>query len=67
MKTNRKIVCKNCGRTPDKIEEYLFAAKEYDMTPEEYIPSFEGTYNERTKKFYCTSCYIKVGMPLGTA
>lgn len=58
--------CAICGRKPDEIQEYIDCAKDEDMTPEEYVRT-DGTYNHRTKKFYCSSCYIKIGMPLGTA
>ena len=32
-----------------------------------YVRENEGTYNPDTGYFYCTDCYIKIGMPLGTA
>lgn len=67
MKSDKKIICKSCGLMPNEIQEYVFAAKEYGMSPDEYVLSEEGTYNKRSKKFYCTSCYIKAGMPAGTA
>lgn len=61
------VMCKRCGKKPDEIQEYVDAAKEDNMTPESYVRSCEGTYNPKTGLFYCTSCYIKVGMPLGKA
>lgn len=27
----------------------------------------DGTYNPYENVFYCTSCYVKIGMPLGVA
>lgn len=59
--------CKICGRTPDKIDEYIEMAEIEDMTPEEYVRTEEGTFNHITEMFYCTECYINIGMPLGTA
>lgn len=62
-----KIKCKCCGKTPNELSEYTSIAKEENMTPDEYVAQEEGTYNRSTGLFYCTPCYVKVGMPLGTA
>jgi hypothetical protein len=63
--------CKVCGKRPDEIEEYVEMANDKEGfgcdTPEEVVIREEGTYNSRTGLFYCTDCYIKIGMPLGTA
>lgn len=59
--------CKVCGKQPHEIEEYVYYAKENEMTPEEFVWQQEGTYNPETQLFYCTECYFRVGMPLGTA
>jgi hypothetical protein len=59
--------CKECGRKPSEIQEYIEAAKEYECTPEEFVWREEGTYNGLTGKFWCTECYVKLGMPLGKA
>lgn len=61
------LQCKQCHRVPNVITEYIVSAKEYRCTPDEYVQREEGTYNRMTQKFYCTQCYINVGMPLGTA
>lgn len=58
--------CKICRRKPEEIREYAECAEEEEMTPEQFART-DGTYNSLTKKFYCTECYIKIGMPLGTA
>lgn len=62
---NEECCCKVCGRKPDEINEYITSAKYEGCTPEEYVKSTEGTYDRKTNKFYCTECYIKVGMPSG--
>ena len=62
-----EIKCKECGKTPDVIEEYIEMGREENMTPTEYVIQEEGTLNRATGFFYCTSCYIKIGMPLGKA
>ena len=62
-----EVKCKICKRKPAEISEYIEAAAEEDITPEEYMKQEEGTYNRETGLFYCTTCYIKIGMPLGTA
>lgn len=59
--------CKVCNKEPKDIEEYVVAAKIHNTTPEEYVKNEEATYNPKTKKFFCTTCYIKVGMPSGKA
>ena len=59
--------CKNCGKKPEEIHEYVQGAQEEGMTVEEYVWLEEGTFNKETDLFYCTSCYIKLGMPLGKA
>ena len=61
------IVCRKCGRWPHEIDEYVDFAREEGITPEEYVKQEEGTFNELTGEFYCTDCYIAVGMPLGKA
>ena len=61
------IQCKRCNRKPKDIIEYVVSAEDYGCTPNEYVKMEEGTYNDVTKKFYCTRCYISVGMPLGKA
>lgn len=60
-------VCIGCGRTPDQIKEYIMGANEENITPEEYVRLYEGTYNNWNGHFYCTKCYIEAGMPLGRA
>lgn len=61
------IVCAGCGKTPSEIEEYITYAKVEGITPEEYVVRKEGTYNPTNGRFWCTDCYIRVGMPLGKA
>lgn len=62
-----EIMCKGCGKHPSEIQEYASAAQVEDITPDEYVAREEGTFNRSTGQFWCTRCYIKVGMPLGTA
>lgn len=62
-----EIVCAICLHRPHDIQEYIDAAVEFDMSTDEYVAREEGTYNKRSRKFYCTACYIRLGMPLGTA
>lgn len=62
-----KIQCKRCGKEPHELREYITLAKELQCTPEQAVVREEGTYNRGTGKFYCTVCYVAVGMPLGRA
>ena len=64
---DKRPVCPVCGRHPDDISEYAFHAHDLEISADEYVERFEGTYNPRNEHFYCTSCYIKIGMPLGKA
>ena len=70
-KFNEVVVrCKICGKKPNEINEYIERAKyesEYFDSPEDVVIQDEGTFNPLTGLFYCTECYIKVGMPLGQA
>ena len=59
--------CKCCGKKPSEIKEYIVYSAEEELTPEEFVVQNEGTYNPKTGLFYCTSCYIKLGMPSGVA
>ena len=52
--------CKICNLTPYQIPEYLHNSK--GMDPAEYVRETERMASPN--KFYCTSCYIKVGMPV---
>ena len=61
------IRCKRCDKTPDKIMEYILEAVENGCTPRQYVIKEEGTFNAMTGKFWCTDCYIKLGMPDGIA
>jgi len=62
-----EISCLRCGQVPADIEEYVLAAKAEGVTPEVFVIENEGTFNASTGKFWCTECYIALGMPLGAA
>jgi hypothetical protein len=49
--------CKVCCKTPDKIKEY-----QYQEEPIKYVIETERLTSDG--RFYCTTCYIKAGMPL---
>lgn len=57
--------CKVCNKKPSELKEYIIEAEDCECTPEEYVRYNEGTFNRETGLFYCTECYIKVGLPLG--
>lgn len=62
------IYCVGCGKHPSKLHEYIDLAEECDYSSaEEAVICEEGTYNESNGHFYCTPCYIRVGMPPGVA
>lgn len=67
MECNKKAeepVCKICGRKASEIHECV--CNPDDVAPDVYARE-DGTYNPFTNQFICTTCYIKIGMPLGMA
>lgn len=61
------IHCLLCLKLPEQLDEYSSEAAYLGITPDEYVEDEEGTFNPDTNHFYCTDCYIKLGMPLGVA
>jgi hypothetical protein len=59
--------CKICKKSPSELEEYVVESSYEGIAPDEFVLKEEGTLNKRTGEFYCTECYIKIGMPSGTA
>ncbi len=57
------MICIGCNKKPEEIEEYVEAAAEEEMTPDDYVAQEEGTYNRHNGHFLCTHCYIKAGQP----
>lgn len=67
--------CFGCKKTPAEIDEYVqgardesdgatdWAGKPIEIDPDDFVRLNEGTYNEQSGHFMCTSCYIKAGMP----
>ncbi len=58
-----KLKCPCCDREPKDIAEYVEGAQADEVTPEQFAWA-DGTYSARHQLFTCTSCYIKIGMPL---
>lgn len=59
--------CIGCKKTPEEITEYVSAAERDGVTPTQWVRDHEaiGCWGSQSRdKFYCTSCYIKAGMPL---
>lgn len=67
MTRQKELYCRECRKRPSEIEEYIEAAEDFRLTPDEYVMQEEGTYNPGSGLFWCTDCYSKIGMPLGTA
>jgi hypothetical protein len=63
MELAMEFKCIGCGKAPREIDEYVEAAEDEDMTPEQYVSAEEGTLNRENGHFACTTCYIKMGMP----
>lgn len=61
MKT---LHCPYCKREPHEISEYVERSQMEDLTPDKLVRIEEGTYSHAHDVFTCTSCYIKIGMPL---
>lgn len=56
--------CLGCNLKPGEIDEYVHEAQNTGTTPEDFVWKEEGTLNRFTGEFFCTECYIKIGMPL---
>ena len=57
------IRCQGCKLTPGELTEYVEAAQDCDLTPEQYVRMEEGTFNPANGHFLCTACYIDAGEP----
>lgn len=64
-RTYMDMVCIGCDRAPGNIMEYLIAARENEMGPNEYVWNEEGTLNRENGHFACDHCYIQMGTPSG--
>lgn len=58
-----KPICTGCNKTPDQIDEYIDAASDSGISPDDCVKQDEGTYNPENGHFLCTDCYILAGMP----
>ena len=61
------VQCRECRRKPEEIPEYVEMAEVEGYSSAEEAARTDGTFNPLTEQFYCTECYIEVGMPLGKA
>lgn len=61
------VHCAVCKKMPHEIDEYVKAVRGTTRTPVQYVTSQEGTYNRDSGRFYCTGCYVAIGMPSGKA
>lgn len=60
--------CIGCGKRPDQLPEYIeLAETEGYESPADAVRGEEGTFNPGNGHFYCTSCYILAGAPIGMA
>ena len=66
-------VCAGCGKLASELQEYKDMCDPDSQGYEGYkdadeaVRYNEGTWNRANNHFWCTSCYIKAGMPLGVA
>jgi hypothetical protein len=56
-------LCVGCNKTPNQLDEYIEAARDEGMEPDDYVRKEEGTYNRENGHFLCTDCYVRAGMP----
>ena len=62
-----KLTCIGCKKQPEEINEYVSYAENEKTTPTEWVRKNEavGCWGPNSRnKFWCTTCYIKNGMPL---
>lgn len=60
LKASTEIKCRFCGNTPDNIHEYIQKSKNFNTSPSDFVKKYNNTYNEKTFKFSCTECYLKL-------
>lgn len=60
-------LCIGCKKTPGELAEYVDAARDEQVTPDQFVIENEGTYNTENGHFLCTTCYIAEGMPSSAA
>jgi hypothetical protein len=71
--TREQPRCRRCGKRPVELEgeyEAIVGHEAGSLNAEEVDEIMrieEGTYNEATGGFWCTGCYIELGMPKGIA
>lgn len=58
--------CKGCHRVPIELSEFVEMADVFQVTPQQYVERYEETFDRRTERFYCTTCWEKAGMPVRT-
>lgn len=56
-------ICIGCNKHPGELDEYVEAAHEENLTPDQFVVLEEGTYNKTNGHFLCTDCYVAAGMP----
>ena len=61
------IHCADCQHLPHEIPEYVQAAADEGITPEQFVIQEEGTYNSSSGRFWCTDCYFRRNCPSGKA
>jgi hypothetical protein len=71
IRGDEELRCGVCGRRPHEIGEYetIEDREPGTLSPEEVddiVRREEGTFNPFNNLFWCTSCYINLGLPLGT-
>jgi len=61
--TEPKPICIGCKKHPEELDEYAELAADEDLSVDEFVRIFEGTYNRSNGHFLCTDCYIAAGTP----
>ena len=58
-----ELICTGCNKKPQELLEYVEAAEDENITPDEFVWQEEGTLNKSNGHFLCTLCYMEAGMP----
>ena len=58
-------LCAVCRKHPNDINEYVWAGIEHGSTPVVYVKQEEQTLNRCINAFWCTQCYVELGLPSG--
>ncbi len=59
--------CANCKEKAEDLPEYIEASERENMSVNDYVLLYEGTFNQTNAHFLCWDCWNLLGQPEGVA